>query len=110
MLTMALRHCPNGIIAVLTMIPLGERNMKRRILYRLLVIAALITFGQGAAQASVNKVGGTWVLSPVAWHPHKMHENYPFDMAEKSTGDTDASAQFSTDHVHPRAGANATEY
>lgn len=44
--------------------------MKRKIIYRLLVIAALITFGQGAAQASVNKVGGTWVLSPVAWHPH----------------------------------------
>lgn len=72
------------------------------------MITALITFGQGAAQASVNKVGGTWVLSPVAWHSQKMHENYPFDMAEKSTGDTDASAQFSTDHFPTRAGANGT--
>lgn len=82
--------------------------MKRKILYRLLVIAALITFGQGAAQASVNKVGGTWVLSPVAWHPQKMHENYPFDMADKSTGDTYASAQFAADHFPTHAGVNAT--
>lgn len=71
--------------------------MKRKIIYTLLIIAALFTLGQTVAEASVSKVGGAWVLSPVAWQPNpdKLHENYPFDLAEKSTGDTDSAHLFS---------------
>jgi hypothetical protein len=38
------------------------------------------------------------VLSPYAWHPNlnKIHENYPFDLNEKSTGDTDSAKLLST--------------
>jgi len=72
--------------------------MKRNMIYLLLIISALFTFGQTAAEAGVNKVGETWVLSPIAWHPNpnKVHENYPFDLNEKSTGDTDSAPLFST--------------
>ncbi|HBR5712664.1 TPA: hypothetical protein MAZ37_005415 [Klebsiella pneumoniae] len=72
--------------------------MKRNMIYLLLFISALFTFGQTAAEARVNKVGETWVLSPAAWHPNpnKIHENYPFDLNEKSTGDTDSAKLLST--------------
>ncbi len=79
--------------------------MKRNMIYLLLMVAALFTLGQTAAEAGVSNVGGTWVLSPAAWHPNpnKLHENYPFELSEKSTGDTDSADLFSTDkpqHLH----------
>ena len=86
--------------------------MKRNIISALLIISALFTLGQTAAQAGVNNVGGTWVLSPAAWHPNpdKLHENYPFDLVEKSTGDTDAAQLFSADKKQDhRAGHTVTE-
>jgi hypothetical protein len=77
--------------------------MKRNMIYLLLIISALFTFGQTAAEARVNKVGKP-VLSPVAWHPNpnKIHENYPFDLNEKSTGDTDSAKLLSTQKKRSR--------
>lgn len=71
--------------------------MKRNIIYLLLITAAMFTAGQMTAEAGVNKVGETWVLSPGAWHPNpdKLHENFPFDLGEKSTADTDSGKLFS---------------
>lgn len=71
--------------------------MKRNISYLLLIMTAMFTVGHMTAEAGVNKVGETWVLSPGAWHPNpnKLHENLPFDLGEKSTADTDTGKLFS---------------
>ncbi|WP_152490665.1 hypothetical protein [Dickeya dadantii] len=73
--------------------------MKINILYIMLAVVSFFMIEQSSADASVNKVGNTWILSPAAWYPHadEIHENHPLDMNEKSTKNNDLLHPFSTD-------------
>ncbi|WP_263064529.1 hypothetical protein [Dickeya dadantii] len=73
--------------------------MKINILYIMLAVASFFLIEQNSAQASVNKVGNTWILSPAAWYPHadEIHENHPFDMSKNPTGNNDLPYLFPTD-------------
>lgn len=41
--------------------------MKRKGIYLLLMMAALLSLGPAMAEARVQKVANVWVLSPMAW-------------------------------------------
>ncbi|GGB99053.1 MULTISPECIES: hypothetical protein [Dickeya] len=73
--------------------------MKVNILYIMLAAASFFLIEQSPAQASVNKVGNTWILSPAAWYPHTdtTPENHPFDINKNSTGNNDFPHRLSTD-------------
>ncbi|KHN59847.1 hypothetical protein OI70_05480 [Dickeya fangzhongdai] len=73
--------------------------MKVNILYIILAAASFFLIEQSPAQASVNKVGNTWILSPAAWYPHAdtTPENHPFDINKSSTENNDFPPLFSTD-------------
>ncbi|SFN16781.1 hypothetical protein SAMN05216516_10348 [Izhakiella capsodis] len=74
--------------------------MKRNMIYLVLLVSTLFTSGQSVAEAGVNKVGGTWILSPVSWHPdlNKEHADYPFDLTPINTGSSHQLAKQNRKH------------